>query len=540
MLTASGVIAAFDEKTSGATSEGHLGGILQSSSYIAGVSGGSWLVSSLALYDYLPISKVVNHWKLKEPLLEGIPNFDVPKTPQINLNTLEQDSQSKDKTQIKVVPELNFKNGSLIDEILTYYRDLHLDVRLKKDLGFSLSFTDYWGRAIAKRIFPVFIRSPGVTLSDIVKLTSFKKHRQPFPILLANAQNPGAEMTNLDSQLFEFTPFEFGSWDPFLGAFVKIKYLGSALLNGSPTTTRDGKAICVVNFDNLGFITGTSSSLFNNVIIYVWQVAIHSSKETYNAIKSILVAFGLNLDKLDNTQDVVHSDYALYSPNPFNGVQSTEIYADNIVNSTALYLADGGEDGQNIPFQPLIQNFRKLDIIFSVDSTNDMNNWPNGTTINLTHERFYSKDSAYYQGTNWAKHRYYFPKVPTTQEIVENGLNTKPLFLGCELSAYEYLNINKLSPENLPPLVVYMANSQQSHLSNTSTFRLTYDDSDVHLMIENGYNIATYKNSSVDKTYSQCVGCAILKRDFDRSVLKDAGFEIPSFCRQCYDKYCWS
>ena len=44
LLNGAGAIEAFDSRTPHATEAGHLGGLLQSSTYIAGLSGGCWLV----------------------------------------------------------------------------------------------------------------------------------------------------------------------------------------------------------------------------------------------------------------------------------------------------------------------------------------------------------------------------------------------------------------------------------------------------------------------------------------------------------------
>ena len=57
-----------------------LNGLLQSTSYIAGISGGSWLVMSNFINDFEPIHKLQNlipeEWDLSELLLQGVPNFD--------------------------------------------------------------------------------------------------------------------------------------------------------------------------------------------------------------------------------------------------------------------------------------------------------------------------------------------------------------------------------------------------------------------------------------------------------------------------------
>jgi lysophospholipase len=50
-----------------------------------------------------------------------------------------------------------------------------------------------------------------------------------------------------------------GSWDPSLSAMVNLTYVGTHLLNGKP----DNDTACVTGLDEVGFVIGTSSSLFS-------------------------------------------------------------------------------------------------------------------------------------------------------------------------------------------------------------------------------------------------------------------------------------
>ena len=52
---------------------------------------------------------------------------------------------------------------------------------------------------------------------------------------------------------------EFGSWDPSLSAMVNVSYVGTHLTNGQP----DNATACTTQFDQTGFVMGTSASLFN-------------------------------------------------------------------------------------------------------------------------------------------------------------------------------------------------------------------------------------------------------------------------------------
>lgn len=73
------MLSAFDVRTPGSTLSNHLGGILQSSNYICGISGGSWLVMSNMANDFKPqyLALKDGQWDISEKLLEGIPNFDL-------------------------------------------------------------------------------------------------------------------------------------------------------------------------------------------------------------------------------------------------------------------------------------------------------------------------------------------------------------------------------------------------------------------------------------------------------------------------------
>ena len=82
-----------------------------------------------------------------------------------------------------------------------------------------------------------------------------------------------------------------------------------------------------------------------------------------------------------------------------------------------LYLVDGGEDGQNIPISPLLH--RNVSAIFAFDNSNDVLNWPDGTSLVKTYERQFSS-----QGNGIA-----FPYVPDQYTFRNLNLTSKPTFL---------------------------------------------------------------------------------------------------------------
>ena len=338
------------------------------------------------------------------------------------------------------------------------------------------------------------------TWSSIQLQDSFANADSPMPILVADGRAPGETLIPGNTTVYEFNPFEFGTWDPTTYGFIPLEFLGSNFSGGVLAPSDQ----CVRGFDNVGYVMGTSSSLFNQFLLNVNQSSIPQLAKSF--VNYILGDFS------DDNNDI-----AQYQPNPFYGYNpKTSVVAEE----ASLTLVDGGEDLENIPLHPLIQPFRHVDVIFAVDSSADTNNyWPNGTSLVATYQR--SANGASHgnlaNGTS-------FPAVPDTNTFVNLGLNTRPTFFGCNSS-------NTTSPT---PLIVYIPNSPYTYQSNFSTFTSSYNTSARNLVVENGYNVATMGNATANSTWPVCVGCAILQRSLERT--KTA---IPQVCTQCFADFCW-
>ena len=188
-----------------------------------------------------------------------------------------------------------------------------------------------------------------------------------MPLVVADGRAPDEILIPSNTTVFEFTPWEFGSFDPTIDGFVPTRYLGT---NFSDGRVKDGDR-CVRGFDNAGFVMGTSSSLFNQGLLRLNGSNIPAVFK--NALSSVL-------QDLNRTND----DIADFRPNPFyRWKNGTNLSAD----STSLTLVDGGSDLQNIPLHPLTQPLRRVDVIFAVDSSADTSNWPNGTALVTTYDR---------------------------------------------------------------------------------------------------------------------------------------------------------
>nr|OQO17926.1 hypothetical protein B0A51_12857 [Rachicladosporium sp. CCFEE 5018] len=480
MLNGAGVVQAFDSRTVNSTNAGHLGGLLQAATYLAGLSGGSWAVSSLYANNFSSVSDILasnpddsDLWQLGNTIYEG---------------------PSKGSIQ-------------LLDSA-GYYAALEDQVSGKEDTGFNTTITDYWGRALSYQIVNASDGGPAYTFSSIVQQDWFTSGSVPLPLVVADGRAPGEIIIPGNTTVFEFSPWELGTFDPTVAGFAPLKYVGSNFSAGAVRSTE----ACVTGFDNIGFVFGTSSSLFNTIL-----TAVNGTNSTgllSTALQASLTALLGGIGEADN-------DIADY-PNPFYGWNN----ATNLGHvSQQLTLVDGGEDGQNIPLHPLVQPPRAVDVIFAVDPSADTNatlptnasatGWPSGFAIESTYRRSLTEIQ---NGTP-------FPSIPDVNTFFNLGLNNRPTFFGCNSSN---------TTGGIAPLIVYLPNAPYVYTSNVSTFDLEYNKTERNAIVANGYNLATQGNGTVDPGWGTCVGCAILSRSLERN-----GVEVPEACTTCFAKYCW-
>ena len=465
MLNGGGAILAFDSREPESNAAGGLGGLLQSSTYLAGLSGGGWLVGAIMVNNFTSISalrndRASNVWELQNSIFKG-----------------------PDKGKIQAL-----SSGQ-------YYDDISNQVDRKKDAGYQTSITDYWGRALSYQLVNTSSGGPSQTWSSIQLQDSFANADIPLPILVADGRAPGEKLISLNCTVYEFNPWELGTWDPTLAGFVPLEFLGSNFTNGR----LPDNANCVRGFDNVGFIMGTSSSLFNQFLLNINSTSVPDLAK--KLISKILTTIGSD-----------NNDIADYTPNPFLGFNTQ---SNRNANSTRLTLVDGGSDLQNIPLHPLIQPKRKVDVIFAIDSSADTNSsWPNGTSMVATYERSLSPIA---NGTA-------FPAVPDVNTFVNLGLNNRPTFFGC----------NSSNTTSMTPLIVYLPNAPYVFHSNISTFTPDYTPGTRNAILENGYQGATQGNGTADPNWHACVACAVLSRSLERT-----NTPVPDTCKQCFSRYCW-
>jgi lysophospholipase len=467
-LTGGGAIQEFDSREEGSTAAGHLGGLLQSSTYVAGLSGGSWLVGSIFVNNFTTISGLLNSstvWQFQYPVYEGPGGGGV--------------LQALDSGE--------------------YFADIFGEVKGKQDADFNISITDYWGRALSFQLVNSSQGGLSYTFSSIALEDNFSSGQTPMPILLTSSRAPGQLLIPSNATIYEFNPFEFGTFDPTTYAFVPIEFIGSYFSGGNLSQAET----CVRGFDNAGYVMGTSSSLWNQLLI-----RLPDSTVVPDIFKG---AIGAILEDLGEDND----DIAFYEPNPFYGFHNE---TSEVAQAAGLSLVDGGEDGQNIPLHPLIQPLRKVDIIFAIDSSADTPlSWPNGTSLVATYERSLNATGI----GNFTS----FPSIPDQNTFVNLGLNNRPTFFGCNSS-----NLTGVSP-----FIVYIPNAPYITLSNVSTYDATYPIEQRDALVQNGYYVANLANGTADSQWPVCVACAIMERSWERTQTS-----LPQDCANCFERYCWN
>jgi lysophospholipase len=106
----------------------------------------------------------------------------------------------------------------------------------------------------------------------------------------------------LNATIFEFNPWEFGSFDPTTYGFVPLEFIGSNF-SGGVLPKSEG---CVRGYDNAGYVMGTSSSLFNAAILELdaLNASTPVQQRLQTRLHNVLAKIG------DKEQDI-----AIYKPN---------------------------------------------------------------------------------------------------------------------------------------------------------------------------------------------------------------------------------
>ncbi|KIY53628.1 hypothetical protein FISHEDRAFT_32937 [Fistulina hepatica ATCC 64428] len=479
-LYGAGVVSALDIRNQSAKDTG-TGGLLQVASYLSALSGGSWFASSLYANHFPTISDLVfgNDGDLSGWLLDYY---------------------------------LLAPGYADVDENAAFYDSLFWAISAKADAGLALSYHFLNGTTEVNFFTNDSAHGAGQLWSRIPSSDIFQNYSVPYPIVIADSRPVGSNYdsnTTLNATVYELSPYEFASFDPDLSAAVRMQYLGTHLKDGEP----DNDTACVTGFDEIGFVFGTSSSLFNELIDEAEDLV---TADTF-ALLSDLV------DKIINNLQNAGYDVANY-PNPFEGIASSTFQD---TNSTRLELIDGGLNGENIPLSPLLVKARSLDTIVAVETSADTEeNWPNGTSLFATLERTTTLLTSSHQQ---------LPPIPSSaSDFISTGVNKRPTFFGCD-------------PETDPPeypLMIFLPNSPPFNgddpSTNPSTFKLGYNADEVRVFIDQVHNntisgFTPYSNDA-DANWGGCLQCAAV----DRARTKGTNNITRSdFCAKCFKQYCY-
>ncbi|EPQ55428.1 FabD/lysophospholipase-like protein [Gloeophyllum trabeum ATCC 11539] len=483
-LFGAGVLNALDARNGSSVARG-TGGLLQATSYLAGLSGGSWLVYSLAQANFPTAQELV--LGPADPVEGGYGGW----VTEWGTLTLYPDSADEAMNE-------------------EYMNQTVRDIMGKYEAGWPVSIVDLLSRSMGRHFLNgttganffdnSTVHGAGVLFSDLTNVPTFASREQPFPIVVADGwskypygpDGPEALGSNTppSNVIYEFNAYEMGSYDPQLAAFAPMQYLGTT-----------NETVCVTGFEQASFIIGGSSDYYS---------------QSNSSMAAIMATAGpwITLVNESFTQPGVQLDVGLV-PNPFQG-QGNGSFTE--VNETYLNIVDGGNDGQAIPIQPLLVKARAVDALIAIDVNAEVNNYATGGDFISSATRAALFPTAYS-----------FPPIPlNTSTFIAENLTLHPTFFGCE------------TPET--PLIIYIANGgpPKGQMAVTNTSDDTWTEPLIQAFLTQTFDMATQgypasEAESTDPEWAACLACAVVDRERERQEIARAGV-----CESCMARYCWS
>lgn len=149
-FTGTGAIRALDSRLD-AANEQRTGGLLQSMTYMSGLSGGAWPIMSLSTYGFPTTDELAQYWQ-----------------PQI------------DRTTATTNSTYAVTAATMIEQIVE-----------KEEAGYNISMADFFGRAWAYEFVAGANGGLQTTFSDVAGVESFITHQMPFPLVQAASVEEG-------------------------------------------------------------------------------------------------------------------------------------------------------------------------------------------------------------------------------------------------------------------------------------------------------------------------------------------------------------
>ncbi|KAK1084595.1 Lysophospholipase 1 [Friedmanniomyces endolithicus] len=445
LLNEAGILQAMDARDSNSS----VNGLYQAFTYHAALSGGGWLATSLAAWDWPTISYLQ-----------------------------------------KNVYEPNLQDGLLLPGGFyapLAYAQILADVAAKAAAGYPVTAGDIYGRLLVYNLFPGADGGVALTMSGLTSSINFTEHKVPYPIITSigtNASSSGDCSAPPDATQYEYTPHEFGSWDKGVNSFVQMAHLGSNISNG---TAVHGN--CTSGFDNLGFVTASTSNIFGFLCHPVYN-SIGAVAQLADALQSaILGVAGTTTSSLFNE-----------IPNPFLAYG----HAGAVSSAKLLTLGDGDLSMQNDPVWPFLQPERSVSVLILADTCSENTTNSSCTGLSL-HNTFLEAE---------AQSLTKMPTIPPTSTFVALYLSSQARFFGCHQP--DAITIVWL------PLVSYSGTTA----SDISSVDVEVSEANTDSISRNGKLIATQNN---DPQWPTCLACAI--------SLKTAS-SLPAGCGACFARYC--
>ncbi|KAJ6102326.1 hypothetical protein N7486_004753 [Penicillium sp. IBT 16267x] len=81
---------------------------------------------------------------------------------------------------------------------------------------------DLWGRLLSYQLLKGSDGGVDITLSSVVSLLNFTSYLVPYPVILSLGVKTfnGECLSGPNATTYEFSPYEFGSWDSDVSAFT--------------------------------------------------------------------------------------------------------------------------------------------------------------------------------------------------------------------------------------------------------------------------------------------------------------------------------
>ena len=206
-MNGAGVLAAFDSRTPNSTSDGHLGGLLQSSTYIAGLSGGSWLVGSIYANNFTSVQDIIDAhgptWDFSATLLAPPPGSGFDST-RSYWHTIEDQVQQKSSLPMG-------SDTTITDFVSSIWRFSTLRIVLYLLLAAGNNVLTLclkqWGRALSYQLVNASDGGAGYTMSSLATQRFLSDGDAPLPIIVADEREPGEILISSNTSVFEFSPW---------------------------------------------------------------------------------------------------------------------------------------------------------------------------------------------------------------------------------------------------------------------------------------------------------------------------------------------